>query len=310
MAILPGAPVATAGDEAVFLIGRPPLAEFLAFVRNQTVGGQQADMRALADEWRAANDHIQALEAEEAGLADGVQAQELPAALADMAKAVLASPMTQRAFSIVPVRIGMVELDRLVVFQKYINLRYVAELRQQLGDRPSNEELFEFCLPLHANLPQVRMAPVQNGFVFLSPSMDFRLLEVSPIDPGQIQGYVTQGWPAAIIAVAVGYGTNFLQVVEVEGRLVLGNGSHRAYTLRELGVSHVPALVQVISRKDELPAIGIQDLQQNSDIYLKAERPPLLKDYFDDQLRRTFPVPRTAMQVRVLIVPEPMVTPI
>jgi hypothetical protein len=46
--------------------------EFLGFVTNQTRGGAHADQRALADQWRKANDHIKDVEAREAGWADGV----------------------------------------------------------------------------------------------------------------------------------------------------------------------------------------------------------------------------------------------
>src|SRR6266571_6136791 len=38
-------------DEHVFLIGRPPLSEFLGFVRLLSVEGQRVSQRQLADEW-------------------------------------------------------------------------------------------------------------------------------------------------------------------------------------------------------------------------------------------------------------------
>ena len=89
-----------------------------------------------------------------------------------------------------------------------------------------------------------------------------------------------------------------LNVIQAENRLVLNNGSHRAYALRELGVTHVPCLVQHVSRRDELDLVG-GEIQQSPDRYLKVARPPLLKDYFDQRLRMIVPVYRKNRMVRI-----------
>lgn len=48
-------------DDHVFLIGRPPLGEFLGFVE-VVAGIGSEDRGALANEWRQANDRVKALE--------------------------------------------------------------------------------------------------------------------------------------------------------------------------------------------------------------------------------------------------------
>jgi ParB-like chromosome segregation protein Spo0J len=90
----------------------------------------------------------------------------------------------------------------------------------------------------------------------------------------------------------VGYGPNFLTALQIGTRFVLHNGSHRAYALRELGVTHVPCLVQGVSREDELELAGVPDVKTFPDSYLKCPRPALLKDYFDSRLRKIMPVVR------------------
>jgi hypothetical protein len=97
----------------------------------------------------------------------------------------------------------------------------------------------------------------------------------------------------------IGFGSNYLNALEVEGRLVLNNGSHRAYALRDLGLTHAPCIVQQVTRRDELDLVASGDVQVNPDRYLKVPRPPLLKDYFDPQLRKVVPVPRKNRLVRV-----------
>ncbi|MCZ7673842.1 MAG: hypothetical protein M5U34_45335 [Chloroflexi bacterium] len=101
------------------------------------------------------------------------------------------------------------------------------------------------------------------------------------------------------MGLVVGFGSNFLNAIAAEGRLVLNNGSHRAYALRASGITHVPCIIQQVSRREELLVIGSNELRQNPDLYLKAPRPPLLKDYFDPKLRKVFLVPRRNRQIKV-----------
>src|SRR3989442_364816 len=111
-------------DEHVFLVGRPPIGELMGFIRTMAVNGQTADQGQLAQQWRAANDHVRELEQTEGGLADNPPLDEVPQNLKAPAKEVIESPIFQRAFRLVPTTVHMVELDRLVVFQKFINLEH------------------------------------------------------------------------------------------------------------------------------------------------------------------------------------------
>lgn len=298
-------------DELVFLIGRPPMSEFIGYVTHQTVGGQAADQRALADQWRAANDHIHDLETREAGLADGVPVQAVDPSLDPLSQAVLADPFFQRSFAMMPASLEVVELDRLVVFQKQINLTYARTLEQALGGNPSAEALFRFCLPFDHPQPPVNLGRTTgNQFVFYSPSTDFRFLDAALLQAEQITGHPFQGPVSAVVALMVGYGSNFLNVVQAEGRLILNNGSHRAYALRSLGITHAPCVLQHLSRREELEFVGNQDLQSKPDLYLRAPRPPLLKDYFDPQLRSVLRVPRRSRQVKITFGLEVLDVPI
>ena len=151
-------------DEHVFLTGRPPMGEFLGFVTAQTVGGNAQDLTELSNRWRAANDHIRELERHEAGFADAPPLVPLPPELDLLRTQVLADPIYRRSFQVVPSEIAMIELDRLVVFQKYVNLEYVTRLKASLGERPSLEAIFRLCLPFDHPQPPVRgMQIAQNS---------------------------------------------------------------------------------------------------------------------------------------------------
>ncbi len=260
-------------DRHVFLAGRPPLGEYLGFLKALAVNGQDADVRLLSDEWRAANDRIHQLEEEEASIADNPEIGALAPELDQFRAKVMADPIFQRSFSIVPTSIGIVELDRLVVFQKHINLDYVLRLRDSLGAAPSPEDVFRFCLPFDHPQPPVKRLPIGNAYVFMSPSTDLRVHEAVLLDWRQVSGYPPQGPVSGVAGVVVGFGSNFLNTISSERRLVLNNGSHRAYALREMGITHVPAIIQHVTRREELEVMAAS-LQPNPDIYLKAVRPP------------------------------------
>jgi hypothetical protein len=290
-----------ATDQVVYLLGRPPIQDFLGFVSQQAPGLH--NQRALMDEWRLANDHIRDLEEQEVGWADGHPPSALGDDLLPFAAEVEGNLNVQQSFAL-PTSIGIVELDRVVVFQKFINLRYVAELQEQLGTNPSPEALFRFSLPADPAMPPMQWRNVGNGFVFTSPSGDFRALDMTVLNPAQVLNYVPGGFPSAIVALVLGHGINFLQVISAEGRLILGNGSHRAFALRDMGITHVPALIQSVSRRDELPLVGSAELVQQPDQFLTAPRPPVLKDYFDEDLRKVLDIPRSGTQVRVAVAVE------
>ena len=55
-------------DQSLYLIGRPPLKDFLRFVKNH--GVNPPGQGALTDAWQAAREVVRRLEAEEAGVAD------------------------------------------------------------------------------------------------------------------------------------------------------------------------------------------------------------------------------------------------
>jgi len=306
---LGGAPAiggyAVASDPHVFLIGRPPIGELLGFIRTMAVNGQNVDFGDLTAEWRAANDHVVYLEREEAGAADDPPITPLPESLRSLAENVTADTVYQRAYRLVPTEIAVIDLNRVVVFQKFINLSDVVRLKEILGSAPSPEAVFHFSLSVQPEQPRFQM--MQNGsnmFTLLSPSTDFRFLDAQVLQPLSVPSFESTGRPVAILGLSAGYGSNFLNVMHVENRLVLGNGSHRAYALRQLGILQTPCLIQHITRRDELELVASGDFAANPDRYLKSARPPMLRDYFDPALRKIVPVCRKNRLVRIQFIVE------
>jgi hypothetical protein len=292
--------ISVTADPHVFLIGRPPISELLGFIRTMAIDGQNVDLGSLTAEWRVANDHVLKLEKDEAGAADNPPITALPQPLIPLGAAVIEDDVYKRAYRFLPADIAIVDLNRLVVFQKFINLSYVEELKRRFSPTASQEDVFRFALPLQPEQPQFRiMQNAPNMYTMVSVSTDFRFLEAELLQPQNVPSFKGSGRPVTILALAIGYGSNFMNVYHVENRLVLGNGSHRAYALRELGITQVPCLIQRISRRDELELVAAGDFATNPDRYLKSARPPMLRDYFDPQLRKLVPVYRKNRVVRI-----------
>jgi hypothetical protein len=269
----------------LWLLGQPHLADYLDFVKHKAVGGNDADPAALADEWRTANDVYHDLEREEAGLADSAEALPLDPVLAPRAERLRSHPWYRATFDTLPTTVEMVELDRLIVAQTHVASRFSEGRAQALGPNPAPEALFDFCLPLERDDPPVRVQRLASDrWVFSSPSTDLRAHNPTAMGAAQLAAFASFGPISGGIGLLVGFGCNFMSVVRSDSRMVLHNGYHRACALRALGITHAPAIVQEVTRKDELRIAASDTVIEDPAFYFLAARPPLLKDFFDPRI--------------------------
>jgi len=285
-------------EDIIWLLGQPPLQRYLDFVRKSVIGG--ADRRTLCDEWRLANDYYSELEQSEAGIADQVEQRELDADLATLAEQVMAHPCFRQSFDALPIRIGVVELDRLVVFQPHVTRQFVDVLKSRLGPAPAPDDVFRLCLPLGGRAEDIRIQRAGSGhYLFSSRSSDIRFHEASVLRSEQIRDYASFGPIGGILGLVVGFSSNFMSVISSDSRLLLNNGYHRACALREVGVTHAPCVIQTVTRRDELAVTAGDRVNEAPAFYFKAARPPLLKDFFDPRIGKLLPVRRTRRVIEV-----------
>ena len=107
-------------DDYVFLVGRPPILEFVGFIKTLASDGSSLDDGVLIQEWRNANDRVRELEDVEAGLADGHTVQGIPLEMEAIIATAMADPMVQKVYGLLPFHWGIVELDRLVGFARWL----------------------------------------------------------------------------------------------------------------------------------------------------------------------------------------------
>lgn len=107
------------------------------------------------------------------------------------------------------------------------------------------------------------------------------------------------GHPQAVVALSVGFTTNVLNVIRFGSRIVLNNGYHRAFALRQLGVTHAPCLIQVCGHWEDVGLAGSSEMYENGPVYFSSARPPLLRDYANPALVQTFPTKRLRKEIRL-----------
>jgi len=295
-----GPSVGTGVNEEVWLLGHPPLSDFLSYVKKVVVDGASIPPAKLVDEWRIASDRYFDLEEKEPGFADQRRITKLDRRLQPLVDEIMATERFRRAFDSLPFRFAMVELDRLVVSQSHIELTHAERLKARLPKKPTPEDIFRFCFPVEAPVPDVKIRKAgSKKYILWSRSSDFRFLEAAKLDSGKLNGFESYGPIGAVIGLVVGYGSNFLTAIESDKRLMLHNGHHRAYALRDLGLKYAPCILQKVTRRDELHLIASSKVGASAGFYFKGKRPPVLKDFFDPKIRKVMRIPQLTRVVEV-----------
>ena len=152
-----GWPDQVSAFEEMWLLGLPSLEHYLNFVEEDGTEGSAVNRVALIDDWRKANDYYLDLEKREAGIANQVTRSELDPSLAALAAQLRTHSRFRETFDSLPTAFGMVELDRLIVYQKHVSRNFVETLKTNLTPAPDAAEMFRFCLPLGKPKAPVQM---------------------------------------------------------------------------------------------------------------------------------------------------------
>lgn len=259
----------------------------LSLVKNKCIAEESALLAETLRSWEEATESLRKLETQESGIADNCETFDISSGLIEGIKL---NPAITNTFSKHVLEFKMVEIDKLISIQRQVLLDYVDNLTKKIPKNPSEDDLLKFCLipEQHAPFPKpTRMS--SDSLYFTSPSRDLRFLGgFTKKDFTEEDVKITKvgGFPTHAIMLFVGYGPACMHAYSVNGRLILSNGFHRAYTLRRKGIKKIPLLLKKIGNADlEFPD-DIQGLKK--DYLLKHPRPILIKDFFNDDLVKEF----------------------
>jgi hypothetical protein len=289
-------------DEELHLMGATRLGEFLQFVRQRAIGGQQRNECDVADLWRAAAKHYQGLETTQADVANKPKVLPIPASMQAHIQRLTAQTSFSATFSTVPIALGMVPLAQLVCSQFDLTASTLEALKKRIPKNLTPVKLAELCLPLIPAHGQCVLGRETNGeYVFHSDSHDLRSFTAQLVPVTHIAGYHPRGHAQAAMVIGVGFSTNVLNVVRYADRLVLNNGYHRAVALLAQGYTHAPCVIQVCSLGDDVGQCAMREINQNHSLYFTQARPPLVRDYLEPLLTSQWPVNPVRRQVTIKI---------
>ena len=282
-----------------WLLGLPSLSRFLDFVEERSLDTAPA-RKDLTAAWRRANDYYQELERREAGAANAGECLPPGRRLRALFEALKDQSHYHRVFDTLPASLQLVPLGRLIVYQRHVTWSFVERLMRQFPAPPSQERLFELCLPQASSTASVEARKVgSRRYVFRCESTDFRSHAAALLEPGQLSGMETTGAIARAVGLPVGFGCNFLNAIRVGRRLLLNNGYHRACALYALGVTHAPCIVETATRVDEVAAAAPGEVAEDAEFYFESARPPLLKDFFDPGIRMDLVTRRMVREIEI-----------
>lgn len=287
-------------DEWVYVNGYPTKQEFVDFVLSHSVQPVTDTPEDLGKEWDAALQYVESLEDGEGALADSFVVRDPPAAAEPYIRALLADRAFLSAFSS-PIRVGMVNLESLMIHQKHVNFSFARMLGAGLTKNTSIQDLLRFCIPRKPDLPRVIKHPTANGFLFSSTSHDFRILGGGFLGPDQIDNLQHHGHVTDALLLPMGYGRNCFMVLKMADRAIVYNGSHRACALYMAGIRNAPCIIADCAGPGDLAAHLEPNLIERVNLYFRSVRPPLVKDYLDSQIGRRVRAHRTQRQVRVTV---------
>lgn len=286
----------------LLLLGHPPASDFFQVMRTQAQGRENLESSDLAREWRTARAYVRQLEEQEAGHSDDLPIAELPPEMVEPAEACLSDRAIEEANRVTPRRWVWLELDRVAVFQKSIDLGWVRALKARLGQAPTPAEIVKFAAGTDMRLPEIDVVrSTEDTFVFSCNSSELQFFGTKLLDPALIPPKMSSSNVGQVLAAFVGFGMRALSVIRIRGRGILLNGTHRAYALRDLGMSHAPCLLVDVEHPDELELAGVGQARSLIENCARVPRPPLFKDYFDARQCKVIRLERTRRAIQVQI---------
>lgn len=270
----------------LYLYGLATRYEVYNHLRTQAIGVSEDEREKILSTWQVVQKKVADMKGNEANIASTIKISEVPAGHEEKIQSYTEHPAFKKAFTGMPIKIFIVEIDKLVGAQRTINLDYVKTFADSLQAKPTMDQLLDLCVcPNRADTPVKHLELNPNLHMFSSPNTDLRFLGgfKKPIEESDIQFAEGGGIPIDALMLFVGYGTSTINAFLVNNdRVVLNNGFHRVYALRAAGIKEIPIAVQTVSNFIlEMPPV-IAGIQRE---YLCGDpRPPILKDYFDPHL--------------------------
>ena len=261
-----------------------PKSAFVNLVNAECVEEEKNKINEIMESWEKARKEFAKMMITEKGLGRSIQVTDISKEYTDKINAIANTDIFKSTFNQMPVEFKIVEIDKLAVLQNVVNLNYIEKLSKSFSKKPDFDELIDICLTGNKNLSEIAEFSAGNTLTYTSENSDLRFLGAVPrstlIRPDILTKNIG-GIPVKSTALVIGFGSSLVNVLSYGGRMLLNNGFHRVYALRQAGVTHIPVVVQKVIN----PALEMGSYSPALREYIMtAEKMPLLKEYFNDEL--------------------------
>jgi hypothetical protein len=182
---------------------------------------------------------------------------------------------------------AIVDLRKLIAFQRQI--RFACDDDFRIEKTPTWRHLFDLALPINRKQPHfaVSVTADRKSLTIRTQCPSLTVQFAHEIDNGL--------GPVQLVARA---GSPYFEVASYRGRWFLRDGYHRSFLLLKQGICHVPAVVVCAETLTQLGAVGHKFFTED---VLFSERPPMVKDFLDEEMVACFAGPRQQKVMRVSI---------
>jgi len=221
----------------LFMYGTAPQGELNAMLDKNSVDtiNLKADLRHA---WRGAARHYRGLVEREAGAPDRIRTSKPTVEIAELVDGFSRSSAFQSTFAAHDVMIEEVELDLLVASQRSVDLDFVANLGEP-GEAAERARLL--LNPCRGAAELAVVSTGEGGYAFASNHPGALLA-------GSIEGPYTPsigakdvgGQIVHAVTLLIGFPIDTANAYRVGNRIILNNGFHRVFALRQAGVKVAP----------------------------------------------------------------------
>lgn len=282
----------------LLLFGALTQGEISNYIRLNCIKEEIENIEETLKEWRIASKNFHELIKTEGDIVDSIKIEEINSKFSNKLQEISNDKLFKKTFSALPIDFKMVEIDKLIATQRNVNLDYVQKLKEGFPKELSDADLIEICLSVEREKDEIKEGfTASNEYTFSCANPDFRFLGgfPKPVTEEDIKASFTGGLPIASITLLVGYGGVPINIIAVGNRMILNNGFHRVFALKERGIDFIPVVVQHVSNPDlEFPTMLLP-----KDYLIKHERPCIIKDFFDNKLIRKFKVKQNLKNVKI-----------
>lgn len=228
---------------------------------------------------------------------------QLPAALAARVDHLRASDQFKMVYEPFGAMFAVVPLAELVTPQWWVDAEYVTSLADSAPAEDDPDGMFDFSFSMGRLARPMNLG--MNGAAFASARGDS-----GSVGPLRVARYSPE---RVTFEFDVTPRPNWVWIAASQdmNRLFILNGVHHLLALMKAGRQHAYCLVRPAATLDELTANGWNP--QNPELFkpdeLKGTRPPLLRDYLDDQLAADVAIHLRQSYLRVAVQSDPGLIP-